>query len=300
MRPPGPPCPERTAVRWEKSNGMARTRRTRTPESRRLDPTTEEALFLEWEPLAQALARRMARQTGGVVDREDLDQVARLALLGAIRRFDPTRGCQFSTFGVPTIAGELKRYLRDRAPAVRIPRRWFELRPRLMGATEALSQALGRGPTVAELAESLGTSEEAVEGALVVPDLYCPVSLDEAGETPEGFSAALSLHDAIGTEDPLLEQAELRVIVQQLLEALPARLRRLIWLRYFKGMSQQEVGQHLGVSQMQVSRLERRTLAYFREQLCRAGSGGLENVEGIPDRFLPCRSSECQRVLASV
>src|SRR5262249_35385656 len=122
--------------------------------------TAEEALLQRWEPLARYLARRFV----GAREREDLEQVARLGLLRAARRFDPALGWQFSTFAAATILGDLRRYLRDRGPVIRCPRRWWELRPRLEEARERLAQGLGREPTCSELADRLAVSEEDIAG----------------------------------------------------------------------------------------------------------------------------------------
>lgn len=236
----------------------------------RLDPAVEAALLQEWEPLALQIARRVTRRFEGIAEPEDMEQVARLGLLQAIRRFDARQDCRFSTFAFPTIVGELYRYLRDRAPVIRIPRRWFELRPRLKAAASALSSALGREPTVEELAQQLKVSEEEVAGALGVREFYRPLSLDVPREGADGEETG-PLDMPIGVEDPQLEALELRLALQQLLQMLPERLRDLIRLRFFHGLSQQEVGRRLGISQMHVSRLERQALAKLRQELRRAG-----------------------------
>jgi RNA polymerase sigma-B factor len=231
-------------------------------DSRCCGETAEEALLQRWEPLARYLARRFV----GALEREDLEQVARLALLRAARRFDPTLGWQFSTFAAATILGDLRRHLRDRGPAIRFPRRWWELRPRLEQARERLAQALGREPTLPELAARLAVSEEEVAGALGVQELCYPRPLDEPRATPEEGEPE-SLAGRIGGADPRLEAVEQRVAVRQAMEALPARLREILQRRYFQGWSQQEVGRELGLSQMQISRLERRALAQLRDAL---------------------------------
>jgi RNA polymerase sigma-B factor len=231
-------------------------------DSRLRGETAEEALLKRWEPLARYLARRFV----GALEREDLEQVARLALLRAARRFDPTRGWQFSTFAAATILGDLRRYLRDRGPIIRCPRRWWELGPRLEQARERLAQGLGREPTIPELAARLAVSEEDVAGALGLKELCHPRPLDEPRLTCEGDEPD-SLAATIGGADPRLEAVEQRVAVGQAMEALPARLREILQRRYFQGRSQQEVGRALGVSQMQISRLERRALAQLRDAL---------------------------------
>jgi RNA polymerase sigma-B factor len=231
-------------------------------DSRMRGELAEEALLQRWEPLARYLARRFV----GAMEREDLEQVARLALLRAARRFDPTRGWQFSTFAAATILGDLRRYLRDRGPVIRCPRRWWELGPRLEQARERLAQGLGREPTIPELAARLAVSEEDVAGALGLKELCHPRPLDELRVTLDGDEPE-SLAATIGGVDPRLEAMEQRVAVGQAMEALPARLREILQRRYFQGRSQQEVGRELGVSQMQISRLERRALARLRDAL---------------------------------
>jgi RNA polymerase sigma-B factor len=236
--------------------------------NRPLDPAAEEALVRQWEPLALSIARRLAHRWEGVVDQEDFEQTARIGLLQAARRFDPARNCQFSTFAYPTIVGVLLHYLRDRATAGHIPRQWFELRPRLMQTAEKLAQALGRRPTCLELAEELEVSEEEIAGALGICEFYYPASLDETREDREG-EERLSLFGQIRVVDSLLRAAELRVALGRALEELPVRQHEVLRLRYFQGLSQREAGERLGLSQMHVSRLERRALAWLREELCR-------------------------------
>lgn len=225
-------------------------------------PRNEVALLQRWEPLARYLALRFV----GALEREDLEQVARLALVQAIRRFDPARGCQFSTFAAVTILGELHRYLRDRGPAMHIPRRWWELRPRLEKARERLAQLVAREPTVTELAAQLAVSEVDVAGALGVYELYHLQPLDQVRTMPEGGEPE-SLAGTIGSADPRLEAVEQHVAFQQVMQLLPDRLREVLQQRYVQGRSQREVARELGVSQMQISRLERRALAQLREEL---------------------------------
>jgi RNA polymerase sigma-B factor len=215
------------------------------------------------------------------LEREDLEQVARLALVQAARRFDPARGCQFGTFAAVTILGELQRFLRDRGPAIRIPRRrahspkgWVaELRPRLEKARERLAQSVAREPTVTELSAQLAVSEADVAGALGVYELYHLQPLDQARAMPEGGEPE-SLAGTIGFTDPRLEAVEQHVAFQQLMQRLPDRLREVLQQRYFQGRSQREVAFELGVSQMRTTRfaggaprLERRALAQLREEL---------------------------------
>jgi len=232
--------------------------RTTTPAA----PPNEEALLQRWEPLARFLAHRFV----GALEREDLEQVARLALVQAARRFDPGRGCQFSTFAAVTILGELQRFFRDRGPAMRVPRRWWELRPRLEKSRERLARLVAREPTVIELAAHLAVSEADVAGALGIYELYHLQPLDQARTMYEGGEPE-SLAGTIGFTDPQLEAVEQHVALQQMMQRLPDRLREVLQQRYFQGRSQREVARELGLSQMQISRLEKRALAQLREEL---------------------------------
>jgi RNA polymerase sigma-B factor len=242
-----------------------------------LDPAAMERLLQQWEPLARRLAHRFAHSA----EREDLEQIARLSLWQAAQRFDPARGCQFSTFAVPTVVGSLQHYLRDQRPEVHIPRRWWELRPHVIRMTDTLAQELGREPGIPELAERLDVSEEDVVGAKAVQDMLCPVSLDDLQEGQEGEGAE-AVGARIGAIDPQFETLELRIVVRQAMERLPSHLRDILERRYFQGLSEQEVGRQLGVSQMQISRLERRALAWLREELREAFEDG---AEGQGDAF---------------
>src|SRR2546423_11473192 len=210
-------------------------------------------------PLAEYLARRFSNR-GEPLD--DLIQVASLALLKAVERFDPDLGLEFSTFATPTIVGELKRHFRDKGWAVRVPRRLQELNLQLGDLIGKLSQELGRSPTVAEMAEAAGTTEEEVLEGLESAHAYSLVSLD----APTG-EEDLTLHEQIGTEDETLELLEYRASLTPLLDQLPPREQRMLYLRFFKGMTQSEIADKLGISQMHVSRLLAKTLATLRDGL---------------------------------
>ncbi len=213
----------------------------------------------QWEPLARQLARRFA----DCAECEDLEQVARFALWQAVQRFDPTRGCQFYTFAVPTIVGALQRYLRDRRSSIRIPRRYWDLRHHMKRMEDVLAQALEREPSIAELSARTGVSEEEVAGAIGVQDLLYPVSLEEVYEGSEG-EATQALAERIGAIDPVFEATEQRIVVRQAVEELPSELRNILEQRYFLGATPQEVARQLGIAQIQVARLERRALARLR------------------------------------
>ena len=221
-------------------------------------PRAREECVRRWLPLAHKLAGRYARRW----DREDLDQVASLALLKAIDRFDTSRGNAFSSFALPTIEGELKRYLRDHSWAVRVPRGLQEFSLRVEATTEAMTRELGRSPTISELAERLDEDREAVVMALQAQDAKSAESLDTPGQL-----AAEPLEERLGASEDGYAQAEARVEAQRLVSALTDREREILRLRFVEDLTQAEIGARVGISQMQVSRILRRCLEELREQV---------------------------------
>ncbi|MET9882549.1 RNA polymerase sigma factor SigF [Streptomyces sp. NPDC006430] len=211
-------------------------------------------------PLVEHLARRF-RNRGEPLD--DLTQVATIGLIKSVDRFDPDRGVEFSTYATPTVVGEIKRHFRDKGWAVRVPRRLQELRLSLTTATAELSQQHGRSPTVHELAERLGISEEEVLEGLESANAYSTLSLD----VPDTDDESPAVADTLGAEDEALEGVEYRESLKPLLEGLPPREKRILLLRFFGNMTQSQIAQEVGISQMHVSRLLARTLAQLREKL---------------------------------
>lgn len=212
-------------------------------------------------PLVEHLARRF-RNRGEPYD--DLVQVATIGLIKAIDRYDPARGVEFSTYATPTIVGEIKRWFRDKGWAIRVPRRLQEMRLEIGSATGALAQELGRSPTVAELAERIGASEDEILDGIESAAAYSTLSLD----APEGSeSDGPSVLDMLGAEDEALEGVENREALKPLLAGLPERERRILLLRFFAGMTQSQIAVEVGISQMHVSRLLARTLVRLREGL---------------------------------
>ncbi len=207
--------------------------------------------------LAAYLARRFANR-GQPLD--DLMQVASVGLLKAIERFDVTRGVAFSTFATTTIVGELKRHLRDRGWAVRAPRRMQELYASLGASVDILSQRLGRSPSVGELAQEVGASEEEVLEALEAGQAYRFASLDANPDAEQGGSG----YDRLGTSERGYDTVEARMAVDAFLAKLPEVSRKIVVKRFFEGMTQSEIATELGISQMQVSRLLSRSVATMR------------------------------------
>lgn len=211
-------------------------------------------------PLARHLARRFRGR--GVPD-DDLEQVAAVALVHAVDRFEPERGLAFSTFATPTILGELKRYFRDRTWSVRVPRRIHDLHLQLERLVAERTQATGgRAPTVDELATELGVSSEEVLEAMEAGGAYRSRSLSEP--VIDGSGQPRLLADDLGDDDPALAVVENRAVLEPLLAELPARERLIVHLRFDEHLSQRQIAERLGISQMHVSRLLARTLAVLR------------------------------------
>lgn len=217
-----------------------------------------ETLVEEHMAVARSLARRFTR-TGEPL--EDLEQVAFLGLVLAAERFDPDKGSRFIAFAVPTVLGELKRHLRDCAWAAHVPRRVKELTHTLHVATSTLMQRLGRSPTVAELAEEIGVGEEDVLQAMEAGRSLWHESLD----TPIHDEGDAIRADVLGSAaDPGYGQVEEVVSVLPALSTLPERKQEVLRLRYYEGLSQREIGERIGVSQVHVSRLLAQSLDEVR------------------------------------
>ncbi|TWD74944.1 RNA polymerase sigma-28 (SigD/FliA/WhiG) subunit [Kribbella amoyensis] len=212
-------------------------------------------------PLVEHLARRF-RNRGEPYD--DLVQVATIGLIKAIDRFDADRGVEFSTYATPTILGEIKRYFRDKGWAIRVPRRLQELRLSLTSATAELTQELGRAPTVAELSDRLGLAQDLVIEGLESANAYNTLSLDAPDQNEQDTTTVL---DGLGGEDEALESVEYRESLKPLLAQLETREKRILTLRFFRGMTQSQIAEEIGISQMHVSRLLARTLTELRAGL---------------------------------
>ena len=212
-------------------------------------------------PLVEHCARRF-RNRGEPF--EDLVQVGTIGLIKSIDRFDSERGVEFSTYATPTIIGEIKRYFRDKGWAIRVPRRLQELRMQIGAATAELTQSLGRSPTPRELAEAIGCSVEEIVEGIESSNAYSTLSLDATDDSDEG---APSMLDAIGIDDEALEHVEIRESIKPLLDRLDPREKKILLLRFFRNLTQSQIAEEIGVSQMHVSRLLSRTLQHLRTSL---------------------------------
>ena len=221
------------------------------------DPSIRDELFEAYLPLARAVARKFA---GRGVETEDLEQVAGLALLKALERFEPARGFRFVTYAVPTITGDVRNYLRDRSGLMRMPR---DMRQRLYQMTqeqERFERENLRTPTAVELSERMGIAPEEFLALLALRTQNEAVSLD----TPVGEEGDTQLSDLLGSADDRFERMERSEWAQWLLSKVGDTERELLTLRYRDGLGQRETARRLGISQMQVSRLERRALSRLR------------------------------------
>ena len=222
------------------------------------DEAARAALIEQMLPLVRSLARRYANR-GEPLD--DLEQVGCVGLIKAVDRFDVDRGLRFSTFAVPTILGEIKRHFRDRAWSVRVSRGLQELSARVAREVDRLSTKLGRSPTIEDLAQATGSTPEQVLEALQGAHAYSPVPLEETlGEDGDPVAR-------IGFEDAGYEIAEERIELARAMRRLSGRERQIVLLRFFGGLTQREIAERVGISQMHVSRLLRRALERMGEAL---------------------------------
>jgi RNA polymerase sigma-B factor len=223
------------------------------------EPAARDSLSRMYQPLAEYLARRFYGR-GEPLD--DLIQVASIGLLKAIDRFDLARGVKFSTYATATVVGELKRHFRDKGWALRVPRRMQEAGMKVGRAVTEMYQDLGRTPTVREIGERTGLSEEQVLEAMETAHAYTTASLD----APTDDEGATSL-DKLGEEEEAFELLEGWTTVAPALKQLPRRERTILYLRFFRGLTQTQIAEELGISQMHVSRLLSRTLRDLRRSV---------------------------------
>jgi RNA polymerase sigma-B factor len=227
------------------------------------DRHARDQLAEEMLPLARALA---ARYSGRGEPLDDLVQVACVGIMKAIDGFDLSRDVRFSSYATPTVLGEIKRHFRDRTWAMRVPRGMQEMQLVVARARDELTTSLGRSPTVVEIAEAIAAPFEEVLQTIQSQDARRTRSLEE----PVGED--MTLADAVGGRDPDLERAEIRVLLDEALDILTERDREVLRLRFTEDLTQTEIAERIGVSQMQVSRLIRQSLARLRIDIERSPS----------------------------
>ena len=212
--------------------------------------------------LAEIIAKKFVNRG---IDYEDIYQVASIALIKAVERFDPGKGVKFTSFDTPTLIGEIKRYFRDKASVIRIPRRIYEVYQKVSRARETLTQELSRPPRIEEIAKYLGISEETVMEIIESNNAYNMQSFDQNVYVDDD----LELHETIGEEDTTFEKIENRDFLSKSLDKFNDAEKEFIQMRYFSNKTQKEIAERLGVSQMYVSRLEKRVLERFRRLLAK-------------------------------
>jgi RNA polymerase sigma-B factor len=226
------------------------------------DAAAREELIKRYLPLVKSLARRFASRGQPV---EDLTQVGSIGLIKAIDRFDLGRGVELSTYATPTIIGEIKRYFRDKGWAVKVPRALQDLNVRLNRVIEQLTVELRRSPTIAELAAATEVTEEEVVEALESGRAYSSVSIYSGGSNDDDES--LELLDYLGSEEEAYDIFEQRRLLAPAMARLGARERLILHLRFFEQMTQTQVAARIGISQMHVSRLIRKSIENLRQYM---------------------------------
>jgi RNA polymerase sigma-B factor len=253
-----------TAAPWDQWSADERTLLVRYARTR--DPKILDELVETFMPLARRLA---ARYRGDWEPVEDLEQVASLGLVKALDRFDPSRGVAFSSYAIPTILGELKRHFRDRGWSVRFPRDLQERIGRVDRGIAELSARLGRAPSVNEVAAKLEIDPEEVLEAMEAGQARHAISLDVQSQTEDGEGDPLK--ERLGRSDPSFDTVEYGAAIEEALDSLAKRDRVVLHLRFVEDMTQTQIAQRVGISQMHVSRVLRATLRRLREQVPAAG-----------------------------
>ncbi len=244
---------------WDKERTRELFRRYKEED----DTEAREQLIVSHLNLVRFLASKF-KNRGESLD--DLVQVGTIGLIKAIDRFDPERGLEFTTYATPTIMGEIKRHFRDKGWSVRVPRRLQELSAKVNQATDELTNSLQRSPSVAEIAERLGTSVDDVLEAMESSSAYSSVPLEGGGSSADDDEAP-SVIDHYATEDAELAASDDRIVLEEAIQDFSPRERDVIRMRFVEGLTQVEIAERLGVSQVQVSRLLRRTLRRIQDKI---------------------------------
>jgi len=221
----------------------------------------QEKIIQHYHHLVEALAKKYAKRHEFV---EDLIQVGMVGLLGAIERYDPSVGKSFDAFLVPTIVGEMKRYLRDKTWSIHVPRRTKELGPKIKSTVDELTNELQRSPTIEEIANRLNESEEDVLEVMEMGKSYQALSVDHAIET-DSDGSTVTILDVIGEKEEGYEQINQQLTLKSILHVLSKREREVIEYTFLRNKTQKETGDLLGISQMHVSRIQRRAIEKLRK-----------------------------------
>lgn len=227
------------------------------------DEEAQNNLVLHYKNLVESIARKYSK---GKSYHEDIFQVGIIGLLGAIRRYDESFGKSFEAFAIPTVIGEIKRFLRDKTWSVHVPRRIKELGPKIKTAVEDLTRELQRSPQIHEIASYIEVSEEEILEAMEMGKSYQALSVDHSIEA-DADGSTVTLLDIVGTVDDGFEKVNQKLVLEKVLHVLTERERKIIQYTYLENMSQKEAGDMLDISQMHVSRLQRRAIKKLREAI---------------------------------
>ena len=224
-------------------------------------------LVIHYNNLVESIARKYSY---GKTNFEDIVQVGMIGLLGAIRRFDTSLGRSFEAFAVPTVVGEIKRFLRDKTWDVHVPRRIKELGPKIKTAAELLTTKLQYSPSIQEIAEYLEVAEEDVLEAMEMSKSYHALSMDHSIDA-DSEGGTVTLMDVVGKEDTGFERTNRRIVVSEAMETLEDREKEILKLTYYDQLSQKEAGEMLGISQMHVSRIQRKAIKKLQQVITADG-----------------------------
>lgn len=233
------------------------------------DDEAQTNIVLHYERLVHSLARKYSN---GKPYHEDLVQVGMLGLLGAVRRFDASLGKNFEAFAIPTIIGEIKRFMRDKTWAIHVPRRIKELGPKIRMAVEALTTELQRSPQIAEIALYLEVNEEDVLEAMEMGRSYQALSMDHTLKA-DSEGGTTTLFDLVGATDDGYDATDQRMVVVEALKVLSDREKQIIQYTYIDQLSQKETGELLDISQMHVSRIQRKAIKKLQEAIVEVTGG---------------------------
>lgn len=227
------------------------------------DEVIQEKIVLTYKNLVESIARKYSKNSA---IHEDLVQVGMIGLLAAIRRYDATFGKSFESFAIPTIIGEIKRFIRDKTWSVHVPRRIKELGPKINKAVDELTTINQVSPSVQEIADHLEVSEEEILETMEMGKSYKALSVDHKVEA-DSEGGTVSILDLVGDDETGFNNIDQKMMLEKILPILSEREQQILQFTYFDNLSQKETGELLGISQMHVSRLQRRSLRKLREAI---------------------------------
>lgn len=227
------------------------------------DDATQEKVVHTYKRLVESLARKYSKNS---LIHEDLVQVGMIGLLAAVKRFDPSFGRSFETFAIPTIIGEIKRYIRDQTWSVHVPRRIKELGPKIKKAADELTNINQKSPSIKDIAQHLDVSEEEVLETMEMGQSYRALSVDRKMES-DSDGSGIAIIDIVGDTEDAYDTVDHKMLLEKIMPVLSEREQKILQYTFFENKNQKETGELLGISQMHVSRLQRRSLRKLREAM---------------------------------